>query len=91
MVMRLGLGLMSFLRSIWNWLRRQVVDDVPPGDGLCEFDCRKPQCTEGEWEVCERRLRGAEGELMPEQKPDAQASEFPKPAKDDAGGVAIKK
>jgi hypothetical protein len=61
---------MNFPRNIWNWLRRQVVDDVPQGEALCEFDCRKPQCTEGEWEVCERRLRRAAGELMPD-KPEA--------------------
>ena len=60
---------MSFVRTAWGWLRRQVVDDVPPGDALCEFDCRKSQCNEGEWETCERRLQNAAGELMPSPKP----------------------
>lgn len=58
---------MSFPRTLWDWVRRQVVDDVPQGDALCEFDCRKLQCTEGEWEACERRLRRASGELMPDK------------------------
>jgi hypothetical protein len=65
---------MNFPRSIWNWLRRQVVYDVPQSDALCEFDCRKPQCTDSEWEVCERRLHRGAGELMPEEKPVAEAA-----------------
>ena len=60
---------MSVPRNMWNWLRRQIVADVPEGEALCEFDCRKPQCTEEEWEVCDRRLKRAAGELMPEEKP----------------------
>jgi hypothetical protein len=60
---------MSMVHNIWDWLRRQFVDDVPQGDALCEFDCRKPQCTTGEWEVCERRLHRAAGELMPDKAP----------------------
>ena len=59
---------MSMPRDLWNWLRRQFVDDVPEGDALCEFDCRKLQCHMEEWEVCERRLRRAAGELMPDNK-----------------------
>ena len=59
---------MSIPRNLWNWLRQQFVDDVPEGDALCEFDCRKLQCTEGEWEVCDRRLHRAAGELMPDKK-----------------------
>lgn len=47
------------------------MDDVPEGDALCEFDCRKLQCSVGEWEVCERRLQRASGELMPEKAPVA--------------------
>ena len=60
---------MNLVRSAWGWLRRQVVEDVPAGDALCEFDCRKSQCYEGEWEICERRLQNAAGELMPSPKP----------------------
>ncbi|MGA3326585.1 MAG: hypothetical protein ABSF45_19120 [Terriglobia bacterium] len=60
---------MSLPRDIWDWVRRQFIDEVPEGDALCEFDCRKPQCTDGEWETCERRLHRAAGELMPLNKP----------------------
>jgi len=64
-------GGMNLLRSAWGWLRRQIVDDVPPEAALCEFDCRKPQCYAGEWETCERRLHNAAGELMPPPNPGA--------------------
>lgn len=60
---------MKFVRSAWGWLWRQVVEDVPAGDAICEFDCRKSQCQVGEWETCERRLQEAAGELMPSQEP----------------------
>lgn len=61
---------MNLVRAAWGWLRRQIVDDVPEGDAVCEFDCRKLQCNVGEWETCERRLRQAAGELMPSREPD---------------------
>ena len=49
----------------WRWLRDQIIQEVPEDSALCEFDCRKEQCTMGEWESCERRLNKAAGELMP--------------------------
>ncbi len=56
---------MNRLRTVWRWLLGQISRDVPVENALCEFDCRKPQCFEGEWENCMRRLRRASGELMP--------------------------
>jgi hypothetical protein len=53
-------------RKSWQWLKDQAVMDVPETHGLCEFDCRKGQCTEGEWANCERRIQKAAGELWPE-------------------------
>ena len=51
------------------WLQRLVKDHIiceVPGDiYLCEYDCRRLQCTAGEWATCERRLGAAAGELMP--------------------------
>ncbi len=52
-------------RRVWRYLSDQVVQDTPEDDALCEFDCRKEQCTLGEWKTCERRLQRAAGELMP--------------------------
>ncbi|HEY1183237.1 MAG TPA: hypothetical protein VGE89_03565 [Bryobacteraceae bacterium] len=63
---------MNLVRSAWAWFRRQVVEDVPAEDALCEFDCRKPDCDVGAWETCERRLQNAAGELMPPQKPASE-------------------
>jgi hypothetical protein len=52
-------------RIIWRSLRNQIVQTVPEDDEICQFDCRKCQCTLGEWEVCARRLNKAAGEYMP--------------------------
>jgi len=49
----------------WRWIKNQIIQDVPKESALCEFDCRKGQCTIKEWETCERRLHNADGELMP--------------------------
>jgi hypothetical protein len=51
-------------RSVWQRLRNQVVQTVPEDCAVCEFDCRKCQCTLGEWEICARRLNKAAGEPM---------------------------
>ena len=40
-------------------MQRQVVEPVPEESALCEFECRKQQCTMEEWEHCERRLHAA--------------------------------
>jgi len=53
------------LRTIWQRLKRQWVDEVPEDIAICEFDCRKNQCLYDEWATCERRTSKAAGELMP--------------------------
>jgi len=63
---------MNFLQNIWDWVREQFAGWVPEDDALCEFDCRKPQCREGEWEICTRRLQRAAGELMPVKQPASE-------------------
>ena len=64
---------MDLLRKIWDWVAGQFIGEVPEDDALCEYDCRKPQCREGEWESCARRLRRAAGELMPAREPASDA------------------
>ena len=49
----------------WQWFRAQFVQEVPEESSLCEFECRKGQCTLDEWKSCARRLSKAAGELMP--------------------------
>jgi uncharacterized protein YecT (DUF1311 family) len=56
------------IREIWRWLRNQIIQEVPEDSALCEFDCRKGQCTMEEWETCDRRLNKAAGELMPSSR-----------------------
>jgi hypothetical protein len=53
-------------KKLWQWLKGQIAQDVPDADGLCEYDCRKQQCSEEEWATCERRINKAAGELWPE-------------------------
>jgi hypothetical protein len=70
---------MKRLRNIWDWIWGQLVGEVPEDEAFCEFHCRKPQCTEGEWESCTRRLQQAEGELMPAKEPVLKAVAEPTP------------
>jgi hypothetical protein len=48
---------------LWQWIKNQIVQDVPEEIALCEFDCHKQQCTEIEWQTCPRRIAWAAGEL----------------------------
>jgi len=54
------------LMHIWHWMKNQIIQEVPEDIQICEYDCRQRQCAMGEREVCERRLRKAAGELMPD-------------------------
>ena len=64
-------------RKFWEWLKDQIAQDVPEAEGLCEFDCRKQQCTEEEWASCERRIQKAAGELWPESSPAPRGERKP--------------
>jgi hypothetical protein len=55
------------LSRLWGWVKYHIAGDVPEDIELCAMDCDKDQCTTSEWEVCERRLQKAAGELMPAQ------------------------
>lgn len=62
-------------RKVWQWLKDQILQDVPEVDGLCEYDCRKQQCTKEEWATCERRIHRAAGELWPESSAASRGEE----------------
>ena len=47
----------SRFSRLWQWLKNKIVQEVPEDDGWCEFDCKKLQCSMGDWENCENRLR----------------------------------
>jgi hypothetical protein len=70
----------SPFRRVWRFFMNQLVQDAPEADMLCEFDCRKEQCTVGEWQTCERRLRRAAGELMPGEPPRSSTHTEPRSA-----------
>jgi hypothetical protein len=53
------------LRRQWYRLSNELIQDVPEAIAVCEFDCRKTQCTNEEWTNCKRRLRKPVEELMP--------------------------
>ncbi len=42
--------------SLWCRLKSLLIADVPEDIAICEFDCRKSQCTYGEWATCQRRI-----------------------------------
>jgi hypothetical protein len=49
------------LSKLFQRIKDAFVRDVPPEMALCEFDCPKNQCLEGEWASCERRLTRVSG------------------------------
>jgi hypothetical protein len=53
------------LRRLWRFAIRQIVDDPPDDIAICEFDCRKGQCVQNEWDSCDRRIHKGAGELFP--------------------------
>lgn len=48
------------LKVAGRWLKREIVQDVPERDALCEFFCAKEQCQLGDWASCKRRLADVE-------------------------------
>jgi hypothetical protein len=47
----------SWLHRLLDRLARGTVEDVPEEISACEFECRRLECREGEWDRCPRRLR----------------------------------
>jgi hypothetical protein len=54
------------LQRLVQFVKRNIVGDVPDDIALCEFDCRQGQCKQGEWAACDRRISKASGELYPD-------------------------
>ncbi len=56
------------LRRLWEWIVGHWVSNVPAEIMVCEFECKKEQCLQGEWDTCEHRiLRSAEQLLSREE------------------------
>jgi len=62
----------STSHRLWQLMKHQILDDAPEDLAICEFDCRKEQCTQDEWARCERRFRKGAGELFPDPQTGKQ-------------------
>ena len=47
----------SYVYRLWQRLKSKMIQEVPEDYSWCEFDCEKLQCSMGDWENCEKRLR----------------------------------
>ena len=56
------------LHHLWLRMKPGIVQEVPPENARCEFDCRKPDCTHSEWEHCDNRIKTAELERASRQQ-----------------------
>lgn len=54
--MRLG-TIQTVHKTFWQRMKNQITQDVPTSVEQCEYNCRKPNCTEKEWATCERRTQ----------------------------------
>ena len=57
--------IVSALHRLWRRLSNELYQYAPEAIALCEFDCRKAQCSGAEWASCERRLKEAAEGLAP--------------------------
>lgn len=61
--MRAGAGSDAMIAKLLRWLVHPV-SEVPEEIAVCEFDCRRTECLQGDWAKCERRL----GKHAPQQQ-----------------------
>jgi hypothetical protein len=43
---------------IKGWFVQDAPEDIAP----CEFECRRLECRQGEWDACEKRLSRVHGD-----------------------------
>lgn len=55
----------SVVQRLFRWIKNQVIQDVPKDIAVREYNCRRGQCMQDEWETCARRLSASTGELKP--------------------------
>lgn len=46
----------SWWQRFLRQLKDKLVQEVPEEICACEYGCRKPDCRNGDWEGCKRRL-----------------------------------
>ena len=47
----------SLLGNLWQWVENKLIQDVPESIAECEFECRRLECRQEEWETCEKKMR----------------------------------
>ena len=55
----------SSLVKICHWFKAQWVAEVPDDLAICEFDCRKSQCSFDDWSRCTLRISNTPKEFVP--------------------------
>jgi hypothetical protein len=50
----------GLLSRVWSSLSRTWVVRVPDEVSCCEFECRRSECAQGDWECCDLRREYAE-------------------------------
>jgi hypothetical protein len=53
---------LSYFHRLRRWIKRRLIQDVPEDIAACEFECRRMECRQGDWQTCEKRLRGMRGD-----------------------------
>ncbi len=46
----------NIIRRAWHFLTQGWAEQVPNDVACCEFQCKRTQCLDEEWETCQRRL-----------------------------------
>jgi len=52
----------------WRFLLDQLMQEVPAGLAVCEFDCRETDCTMERYVSCERRLQAGRPAAVPSKQ-----------------------
>lgn len=43
------------MAGLWEWIKAEIVQEVPDEIAFCEFECHKEQCTGAECQACPMR------------------------------------
>jgi len=57
----------QLLTRLSHWLGKQLIDEVPTDLVICEYECRRGRCTEGEFRTCIRRATHPAGQTSQSQ------------------------
>jgi len=58
----------GMMQRLWEWFAGHWVANVPAEIMVCEFECKKEQCLQGEWDTCEHRILRSTEQLVPRKE-----------------------